>query len=174
METLNLIQGTTEWHRVRLQHGTASEAPAMMGCSKYMTRSQLLDLKKTGIAEEIDAHTQRLFDKGHAAEASIRQVVEKLIGADLYPVTGTETIDGTRLLASFDGITMLEDIVFEHKLWNKKLAADVVTESLDPHYYWQLEQQLLVSGAKKAIFVVSDGTEENMVFMWYEPQPGLA
>mgnify|MGYP006185947583 CR=1 FL=1 len=34
-------------------------------------------------------------------------------------------------------------------------AADVRAGDLDAHYYWQLEQQLLVSGAEKVIFVCS-------------------
>ncbi len=46
MKVLNLIQGTQEWLEARLNHFTASEAPAMLGESKYMSRTQLLDLKK--------------------------------------------------------------------------------------------------------------------------------
>ena len=43
---------------------TASEAPAMMGASKYMSRNKLLDLKKSGIADPITPFQQALFDKG--------------------------------------------------------------------------------------------------------------
>ena len=45
---------------------------------------------------------------------------------------------------------------------------------LEPHYYWQLEQQLLVVGAEKVIFVCSDGTPEKFVSMEYRPVPGRA
>jgi len=62
---------------------------------------------------------------------------------------------------------MVEDIVFEHKLWNEKLAAAVRKGDIDPMYAFQMEQQLLVSGADKVIFVVSDGTPENMVYCTY-------
>jgi predicted phage-related endonuclease len=65
-------------------------------------------------------------------------------------------------------------VLFEHKIWNEQLAADVRAGTLDPHYNWQLEQQLLVSGAEKVIFVCSDGTEENFVSMKYTPVPGRA
>lgn len=47
-------------------------------------------------------------------------------------------------------------------------------EQLEPHYYWQLEQQLLVSGAERVIFVCSDGTEQNFVSMEYRPVRGRA
>jgi predicted phage-related endonuclease len=174
MEFLNLVQGSPEWHSERMQCGTASEAPAMMGRSKYMSRNALLDLKKSGISEEVTPQMQRLFDKGHAAEAKARPIIESMIGAELFPVTGKEVVEGFPLLASFDGLTMMGDMVFEHKLFNADLAESVRNEDLDAHYYWQLEQQLLVSGAEKAIFVVSDGTEENMVYMWYEPVLGRA
>ncbi|MFT0547892.1 hypothetical protein ACMHYO_16375 [Allopusillimonas ginsengisoli] len=48
-----------------------------------------------------------------------------------------------------DGLTMLGDIVFEHKLWNEELAEQVRAGNLDPHYYWQLEQQLYVAEASR-------------------------
>lgn len=41
MITLNLVQGTEEWKETRLQNFGASEAPAMMGDSKYMSRNEL-------------------------------------------------------------------------------------------------------------------------------------
>ncbi len=168
MKILDVVQGQPEWHSARAQHRCASEAPAMMGASKYMTRNDLLKLKATGIGEEIDANKQRLFDRGHDAEAAIRPHIEEMLGEDLYPATG---VDG-ELLASFDGITMGEDTVFEHKLWNEGLAAAVRSRHLKPEYYWQLEHQLAVSKAQRVIFVVSDGTPEKCVHMEYLPQPG--
>lgn len=173
MITYSLVQGSAEWHQLRqLVDGTASEAPAMMGASKYQTRDDLLKSKKTGIVPEVSSAQQALFNRGHAAEASIRPHIEQMIGEELYPVTGSVEIDGLRLVASFDGIDMMEQVCFEHKLWAEGLAESVRNKNLDPHYYWQLEQQLLVSGAEKVIFVVSDGTPEKMVWMEYFPVPG--
>lgn len=170
MKIHNIAQGSAEWHALRAQHFTASEAPAMMGASKYQTRSELLTLKKTGIAPEVTQAQQYIFDKGHATEALARPLVEVMIGEELYPVVGT---DG-KLLASMDGATMLGETLFEHKLWNESLVAQVRAEALEPHYFWQLEQQLLVSGAERVIFVCSDGTAENFVHMEYRPVAGRA
>jgi len=169
MITLKLEQGSEQWLEARLGHFTASEAPAMMGDSKYMSRNELLKLKKTGKSKPITDHQQSLFDKGHATEASARPIIEEIIGEDLYPVTGV--LEETNFLASFDGLTIMNDIVYEHKLWNETLAENVRNNVLEPHYYWQLEQQLLVSGAEKAIFVTSDGTEAKMERMEYISQP---
>ncbi|WP_421862486.1 lambda-exonuclease family protein [Marinobacter adhaerens] len=166
MKILDLQQGTEEWHGVRATRFTASEAPAMMGVSKYQTRTQLLDQKATGLVPDVDDHQQRIFDKGHAAEAAARPIAERIIGEDLYPVTCED--DEGRLLASMDGLTMLEDAGFEHKLWNQKLAEKVNAGELEPHYTVQMDQQMLVSGAEKILFMCSDGTEDNCVWMWYE------
>lgn len=170
MKIQNVAQGSAEWHALRAQHFTASEAPAMMGASKYQTRTDLLTMKKTGIMPEVTQAQQYIFDKGHATEALARPLVEVMIGEELYPVVGT---DGN-LLASMDGATMLGETLFEHKLWNESLVAQVKAGELDPHYYWQLEQQLLVSGAERVIFVCSDGTAENFVHMEYRPVAGRA
>ncbi|WP_017528184.1 YqaJ viral recombinase family protein [Pseudomonas fluorescens] len=170
MKIHNVAQGSAEWHALRGKHFTASEAPAMMGASKYQTRTDLLTLKKTGIAPEVTQSQQYIFDKGHATEAMARPLVEVMIGEELYPVVGTSG----NLLASMDGATMLGETLFEHKLWNESVVAQVKAGDLAPHYYWQLEQQLLVSGAERVIFVCSDGTPENFVHMEYRPVAGRA
>jgi putative phage-type endonuclease len=172
MITLNLKQGTPEWLAARAQHFTASEAPAAMGLSKYQTRTALLAQKKTGIAADIAPATQALFDRGHAAEATARAIAEGIIGEDLFPCTGSAEVEGLPLLASFDGLTMAEDVNFEHKLYNAGLA-DFIDENDDlPETHWpQVEHQMLVSGATRTLFMVSDGTENNCAWIWYESKP---
>lgn len=168
MKVHNVIQGSTEWLALRASHFTASEAPAMMGASKFQTRNDLLAMKKTGIIPDVTPQQQAAFDRGHATEEMARPLAEEDIGEELYPIVGTSG----NLLASMDGATMLGDVLFEHKLWNEKLVAQIRAGELDPHYYWQLEQQLLVSGAERVLFVCSDGTRDKYVSMEYTPVPG--
>ena len=171
MKIHNVIQGTPEWHALRSDYFTASEAPAMMGVSKQISRTELLHAKKTGLDKDVHWWVQKyLFDRGHEVEALARPIIERMIGEDLYPVVGSLG----NLLASMDGMTMLVDVLFEHKMWNEELAEQVRAGDLEPHYYWQLEQQLYVSKAERVIFTVSDGTEENMVQMEYRPVEGRA
>lgn len=170
MKIHNVAQGSAEWLALRAQYRTASEAPAMMGASRYQSRTDLLIAKKTGFTPDVTPSQQLVFDKGHAAEALARPLAEALIGEELYPIVGTKG----NLLASMDGATMLGETLFEHKLWNESVVTQVKSGNLDPHYYWQLEQQLLVSGAERVIFVCSDGTAENFVHMEYRPVPGRA
>lgn len=170
MKIHNVAQGSAEWLALRAKFRTASEAPAMMGASKYQTRTDLLAAKKAGITPDVTPAQQFIFAKGHATEALARPLAEALIGEELYPIVATEG----NLLASMDGATMLGETLFEHKLWNESVVAQVKAGELAPHYYWQLEQQLLVSGAERVIFVCSDGTPENFVHMEYRPVAGRA
>lgn len=168
MKIINVTQGSPEWHALRANHDTASEAPAMMGKSKYMTRTALLEQKSTGITEEISGSQQAIFDRGHSAEAGARSFAEEIIGEELFPATALDD-DGV-LLASFDGITMLEDVIWEHKLINAELR-HATAETLDEHYKIQMDQQLLVSGAEKCLFMASDGTKEDCNWFWYTSTP---
>jgi len=176
MNHINLHQGSPEWHAHRANHFNASDAPAMMGCSAYRTRNQLLHEMHTGLSVEVDAATQRRFDDGHRFEALARPLAEDIIGTELYPVTGSEG----RLSASFDGLTMDEAICFEHKTLNDELRS-VITEArvgarLAPMYRIQMEQQLMISGADKCLFMASKWQGETLVeerHTWYTPDAEL-
>lgn len=171
MKTLDLIQGSPEWLSARAQYFTASEAPAALGFSKYQTRSELLKAKATGLTPDVDAGKQRLFDAGHAAEAAARPIVESIIGDELFQATGAVEIEGLKLLASFDGITADDSVIWETKLWNESLAEFVRAGFLPDTHWPQIEHQLLVSGAEKCYFTISDGTPDRTIGLWYESVP---
>ena len=108
--THDVQQGTGPWLRLREGYDTASEAPAALGVSRYVTRAELLRRKHTGVADEPSAATLGKFAAGHEAEARARPLVEQMLdGADLYPVTMTAEVDGLRLLAS--GLTSAEELL---------------------------------------------------------------
>lgn len=170
----DLVQGSSQWHAHRAKYLNASETPAMLGESKYKTRDQLLHEMATGLTKEVDAGTQRAFDNGHKFEALARPIAENIVGEDLYPVVGTDGIYG----ASFDGITMGEDIIFEHKTLNddlRKVMFKVDGErfaDLPLMYRAQMEHQLMVSGASKCLFMASKWNGEVLEeerHCWYEP-----
>jgi len=178
VKTHDLAQGSPEWLAFRREHFNASDASAMLGESQYKTRGELLREYATGIAPEIDESVQRRFDDGHRAEALARPLAESIIGQELYPVVGSNG----KLAASFDGLTMLEDVVFEHKLCNNDLRAwarayNCNTQNLALNYRIQLEQQLIVSGAGRALFMASrwndDETLSEEYHGWYESYPAL-
>ena len=171
MRILDVEQGSPEWHAARRQHFCASQASAMLGVSKYMTRTELMDLVKFGVVPETTQGQQYVMDRGHKIEALARTLAEKHLGEDLYPVVGTATVEGLPMLASFDGLTMDERIMWECKSWNKDLVVQVMAENLESHYWAQLEHGMLVSQAQVALFTVSDGSGGNTIHMRYQSQP---
>lgn len=170
MNVLNLTQGSDEWKKARLSYLCASEAPAMMNCSKFMSRNQLLDLKKGWINNPIGAFKQAIIDKGHEFEDAAREILEFEIFEELLPVVGFVEIEGLKLFSSFDGLSE-NGYLWEHKGWNAILGENVKNGVIEEHYYWQLEQQMLIAGVDQANFMVSDGTENNREMMIYESVP---
>lgn len=184
MKTVDLIQGTREWHAHRRQHWNASDAPAMLGSSPYKSRTDLLREYATGISPEVDPVTQKRFDDGHCFEALARAEAERIVGEELFPCIG---VSG-RYSASFDGLTMLGETAWEHKSLNARLirafaairlAGDTqkaVLEHLPEDYRAQMEHQLLVSGADRALFTASQWQDEILVdhrYCWYESDPEM-
>lgn len=176
MDQLSLVQGSPQWHAHRRNHWNASDAPAMMGCSPYESRTQLLHRLATGIEPEIDAATQRRFNDGHRFEALARPLAEAIIGEDLFPVVGTEG----RYSASFDGLTMDEATAFEHKTLGESLRYTPWDEGNGDHlpamYRVQMEHQLIVSGAQRVLFMATrwEGNEcVERQHCWYVSDPAL-
>lgn len=163
MKVLDCAQGTPEWHKAREQAFTASIAPAMMG-DGYNSRNIELEYA-LGIRERDTSKLQSLFEEGHAAEAEARPVFEERWGLSVSPLVGVKEVDGLKLLASFDGITMDNDLVWEHKFTSKEF------DDIPPLYYWQLEHQLLVSGAEMAVLTVTSRKTREITHYAYKAQP---
>jgi predicted phage-related endonuclease len=130
-------------------------------------RSELLHMKHSGLPREFSDWVQKnILDHGHEVEKLARPLVEALIGDVLYPVTCS---DGKQS-ASCDGLTLGNEIALEHKQWSEALAASVRAGIVPDEHMPQCQQVLKVTRAGKLIFVVSDGTAENMVYAWVYPE----
>ncbi|MRW88816.1 endonuclease [Duganella sp. FT80W] len=161
-----LAQGSDEWHTFRSQHNGASEAAAMLGLSDKVTRDELVRMKATGLAKEFSDWVQeKILDHGHEVEALARPLAEKVINDSLYPVTCSLG----RISASCDGLTICDSLGWEHKQWNEQLAAAVAAGEVPDTHMPQVQQELMVTGAEKWMFMVSDGTEANRVWTWVYP-----
>lgn len=171
MIILDVLQGSSEWIEIRGSYLCASEAPAMMGCSKFMSRNDLLNQKKGWKSNPVSSFQESLYEKGHEYEDMARTMIETDYCDDFPPKVAVNAVHGVAisLLASFDGLS--ETIAWEHKSWNKTLAENVRNGVLEPMYCWQLEHQMLVAGHDKIIFTCSDGTMDNCLTMVYESIP---
>lgn len=169
MQIHDLVQGSPEWQQYRLEKFGASEAAAMLGISSLVKRNELLHMKATGTAQEFSDWVQKnILDYGHEVEALARPLVEQMIGTELYPVTCSVG----RLSASCDGLTMAEDVAFEHKQWNQALADSIAAGTLPDEYMPQPQQIMMVTPARKVVFVCSDGTLDNFVHIDVLPDEG--
>lgn len=159
-------QGSNAWHQFRLEHFGASEAAAMLGLSKTTSRDELLHVKSSGIAKEFSAWVQEhILDYGHEVEALVMPIAESIIGKTLE----SETFSRGLLSASCDGNTLDVSVVWENKQPNKSILAQVRDNVLPEEHCPQCYQILLVTGADKLLFTVSDGTNENTASMWVYP-----
>lgn len=169
----NLIQGSQEWHAFRASvDGSASEAAAMLGMSPYKSREALLREKATGIKPEVDGATQQRFNDGHKFEAEMRPHAEAFIDQDLYPATISLEVDSLLLSASCDGLTMDEEIAWEHKTSSARIREHLERGEIPEEHHPQCEQVLLVTGATRLLFDASRGAPE-VPGVWYESNPEL-
>lgn len=170
---INHVQGSEGWLEHRARSFNASELAAAMGISQYLTRSELIAQKATGLVPEVDAAKQRIFDNGHRYEAIARPWAEEIIGEDLYPCVLAAEVEGMRLSASLDGLTMAGDIAWEHKSLNDALRQSLDAGVIPDEYHPQMEQGLMLSGAQRCLFMASNGDRETMRFAWYESRQEL-
>lgn len=148
MEVINLEQGSQEWLDFRKTKIGASELAYLFNANPFCKATDqmkyLIGLK-LGFNEIFYNSAMRA---GHDNESDIIEYVEKEYDIVTQPLVGYKE----NLVASYDGITFDNDIVVEVKF--SKHTYDYILKHNDApeHYYLQVQQQLFVSGAEKAIF----------------------
>lgn len=159
MKIIDLVQGSPEWHEFRRTHIGSSEAACIMGCAKYQPDTWLkLWRMKAGMAKETSQTPP--MRRGIEREPITRKWVYEYTGIDVKPLVGVSGI----LSASFDGIS--EDRLTTVEIKNP-ISADgetwkaALNQEVEPHYFAQVQHQLLVSGAAQCLFVVDLGDERN-------------
>lgn len=163
----DLVQASAAWDEFRLNHFGASEIAAVLGLSKKTTRTELLRAKKTGIAKEFGIWLrENVLERGHEIEALARPLAVEFAGVDgFYPVT---TSLG-RISASCDGIDMLDETTWECKSLNAQNGPIVRAGDVPEEHMPQCQQVLMVTGAERLLFTVSDGTRDGTFHTWVEP-----
>lgn len=155
---MKLVQGTPEWHAHRAQYRNASETAAVMGVSPWQTPYQLWAMRTGRARQEITGAMAR----GTALEPLARDAYEQRTGHVMQPLV---LVKG-EYSASLDGLTFDGSLIVEIKcpvrgrdssLWKAVAAGEV------PEYYgWQIEHQLMVSGASMAHLFVFDGADGHL------------
>jgi putative phage-type endonuclease len=158
-QIVKLVQGSPEWHAHRAKHRNASETPAVLGVSPWVTPYQLW-LQRTGRTQpEVNA----AMHHGTQLEPAARDAYEKRTGHVMQPLV---LVEG-QYSASLDGITLDGGLILEVKCPMKgrdsELWKAAAGGNIPEHYRWQIETQLMVSGAELAHLYVFDGQEGILV-----------
>lgn len=150
---INLKQGSAEWLAHRQQYRNASETPAVMGASPWVTLYQLWELR-TGRREQEVNYAMR---RGIEMEPAARAAYEAQTGHVMQPLV---LVDGD-YSASLDGITFDGSQIVEIKVPLKGADSHLwkqASENIVPRHYWlQVQHQLMVSGAEQAALYVFNG-----------------
>lgn len=165
-EILALVQGTKEWQQHRAIFRNASEAPAVMGVSPWVSPYMLWEIKTGRRTQEANFAMQR----GTQLEPLARQTYENQTGHIMEPLVMT----GGEYSASLDGISLAGDLILEVKCPVKGRSSETWQEAeagrVQQHYHWQVQHQLMVSQAAKAHFYVFDGQDGIVVEVLPHPE----
>ena len=163
---LRLIQGTNEWHEHRAKNRNASETPAVLGVSPFQTPYQLW-LLRTGRAKQPVTFAMR---RGTELEGPARVAYEAQTGLVMEPLV----LQDGEYSASLDGITLSGNQILEIKCPMKGRDSDLwraaEAGSVPEHYGWQIEHQLMVSGAELAHLWVYDGQHGVLLEVAAQPE----
>jgi len=139
-------QQTEAWQQWRAAGIGASLAPGVMGVNPWFPRTPyevfLLLTQRVAPPRPTDA-----MRRGLELEAAARQAFEARTGLLVEPCTRAHP-EYPFLRASLDGITLEGTEIVELKVPGRATFEALRTTAEVPlHYYWQIQQQLAVSGA---------------------------
>lgn len=183
MKIIKLDPGSAEWLAYRLWRYPASEAPEMLGHGYRSRQKYLNEFGKE--RDEPNDFLKAKFEQGHAAEKAALPTAEFICGKPLLnTVVGeadSEDLEQSggneqhiklltgKLSASFDGITSGGDWIWEHKLFSDKLFACVESGAVPLQHRIQMEQQFMLSGADRGIFMISTVDQSKNEHLIVEP-----
>jgi putative phage-type endonuclease len=163
-------QQSEAWHRWRDDGIGASLAPAVMDVNPWFPRTPyevfLLLTKRVPPPQVTDA-----MRRGLDLESEAREAFEARTGLLVEPGT-REHPDHPFLRASLDGITLDGRDLVELKVPGHETFETLRTQGEVPsHYYWQVQQQLAVSGANRGYLWIYAPDAHGLLFPVI-PNPG--
>lgn len=142
----DLEQGTDAWLLWREQGIGASEIGTILGNNPYETAEGLWKVKSGLVPPKPSNEAMR---RGTLLEPAIRAVYETIVSNAPRTPLCAEHDELSWLRASLDGIDETHQYVLEIKAPNSRQVWWDSARGLVAYYYWQCQQQLLVTGAKQ-------------------------
>ncbi len=142
MKKIELEQGSPEWLDFRNGKIGASDAPIIMGESKWSTPLQLWE-RKMGITQDT---FNPAMAKGSQMEPIIRDHFIQAYGLEVSPAV-IQHADYEWMIASLDGLSEDGSVIVEFKYANAKDHSEALKGRVPKHYFGQLQHQAEVAGA---------------------------
>lgn len=158
-------QGTPEWLAWRSRGLGASDAPAVMGRSKWATPYSLFRQK---IGLDPGPAMNPAMARGIRLEPQARAAYERHTGNVMVPVV-LESVEQPLLRASLDGLEASGNITLEIKCPGRDAHLLAVHGLVPDNYIDQIQQQLYVSGADVAHYWSFDGDQGALVVVYPDP-----
>jgi putative phage-type endonuclease len=152
-----LQQNTPQWQAWRARGLGSSDAPVVMGDSRWLTSRKLWEIKTGRRAEDGVDSENRAMKRGRALEGAAREAYEAYTRVQMEPHC---LIHGeySWMRASLDGITFDGSTILEIKCPMRERDRILAQQGrIPPHYHAQLQHQLEVSGAAQAHYWSFDG-----------------
>jgi putative phage-type endonuclease len=153
-------QRTESWEEWRSKGLGSSDAPIIMGASKWMTPYQLWELKTKRVKPQ---DSNWAMERGNQLEPKARAHYQLLCERDM-PATLMEHKLYNCLRASLDGFNTADGArVLEIKCPGKEDHALALAGNIPEKYIWQLVHQLAVADAEVADYFSFDGNSGVIV-----------
>ena len=165
VKLLKIEQGSPEWLNLRRLHRTASETPIVMQKSRYKAPLALAREKRGLDAPEKENKAMKF---GLTHEAGVRLAISQKLGVGFEPHV---LVDGP-YLASLDGFNFDCDTILEIKCPFRVDSRDLLEareEKVPKSHWWQIQHQLMVSGAELCHYVVRDAADGNLITLEVKP-----
>lgn len=151
-ESIELIQGTPEWHALRKTKITATDACVIMGASPWKTRIQLYHDK---LSNEPPMVPNARMQRGIDLEPIARDLFILRHGIHVEP----KVIIKDWAMASLDGIDSSRKHVLEIKCPGEKDHITAISSKVPDHYYPQVQHQMYVCDVDQMYYFSFDGIE---------------
>ncbi len=155
-------RGAYDWHNWRNKGIGASDTPILIGVSPWKTPYQLWEEKK-GIRSYPISNWATL--RGQDLEAVARADYELIQDIDCPPAL-VEHDTYPFIRASLDGFNEQKSIVLEIKCPGIKDHTLAVEGKIPEKYYWQVQHQLLASGAAEGHYYSFDGKKGILLIVY--------
>ena len=164
IKTLAIEQGSAEWLELRLRRRTASETATVMRCNPYQTPLQLARQKR-----QLDPPTEKTYamEFGLANEPAVRKAASEYLAPASNGYKPAVLVSGD-YLASLDG--EMGDSIMEIKCPSSPRSGALRDKVYKPHW-WQMQHQLMVSGAKRCHYVVRHPDDGELIYKIVLPEP---